>query len=209
MKLVWSIALALSLAVPSPALKGGKPSAGPSQPPPASATQAMYQAAAESARRKFRHIDENGRRAHSDQTPTVLTEREINAYLSSGEVRLPKGVRSVRFTGQPDIVHAYANVDFDAITAGQRSANPLLGLFSGRHDVEVLAHASGSGHQGHVQIDSVTIDGVGVPRIALEYFVDHYVKPKHPNLGMDSTFQMPARIDIARVGLHTLTVTQK
>jgi hypothetical protein len=45
--------------------------------------------------------------------------------------------------------------------------------------------------------------------MALEYFVSKYVTPKYPNVGMDSTFKLPYRIDTAVVGQGTLTVTQK
>ena len=179
------------------------------QPPPASGTQAMYNAATASAEAKFRHIEENARRNPPDQRPTVLTEREINAYLASGRVQLPTGVRAVRFTGQNGVVNATARVDFDAITAKSRSQNPLLSLFSGIHDVHAVAHASGSGRQGRVHIDSIDIDGVNVPRMALQYFLDHYVRPKHPEVGMDSLFALPERIDTATIGDHQLILTQK
>jgi hypothetical protein len=179
------------------------------QRPPASSTQAMYNAAASSAEAKFRHIEENARRNPPDQRPTVLTEREINAYLASGRVQLPTGVRAVRFTGQNGVVNATARVDFDAITAHSRSSNPLLSLFSGMHDVHAVAHASGSGRQGRVHIDSIDIDGVNVPRMALQFFLDHYVRPKHPEVGMDSVFALPERIDTATIGDHQLILTQK
>ncbi|HEX9120067.1 MAG TPA: hypothetical protein VF840_05970 [Terriglobales bacterium] len=179
------------------------------QRPPASGTQAMYNAAAASAVAKFRHIEENARRNPPDQRPTVLTEREINAYLNSGRVQLPTGVRAVRFTGQNGVVSATARVDFDAITAKSRSQNPLLSLFSGMHDVHAVAHASGNGRQGRVQIDSIDIDGVNVPRMALQYFLDRYVRPKHPEVGMDSVFALPERIDTATIGDHQLILTQK
>ncbi len=169
----------------------------------------MYNAAAASADAKLRHIEENARRNPPDQRPTVLTEREINAYLASGQVELPTGVRSVRFTGQSNVVNTTARVDFDAITAQARSSNPLLSLFSGIHDVHAVAHARGSGGRGRVQIDSIDIDGVNVPRIALQYFLDHYVRPKHPEVGMDSEFALPARIDTANIGDHQLILTQK
>ncbi|MFB3915499.1 MAG: hypothetical protein ACE14M_02140 [Terriglobales bacterium] len=175
----------------------------------ASATEAMYTAAADSAARKFQHIQQNASRENPDQTPTVFSEREINAYLASGRVKLPKGVRKVRLTGTPGVIIADARVDFDEITQSRRAANPLLALFTGVHDVHAESHAKGSGGRGHVRIDSVAFDGITVPRVALEYFVDRYIKPKHPNLGMDSTFQLPARVDLAIVGLHKLTVTQK
>jgi hypothetical protein len=179
------------------------------QRPPASSTQAMYDAAAASAEAKFRHIEENARRNPPDQRPTVLTEREINAYLNSGRVQLPTGVRAVRFTGQNGVVNATARVDFDAITAKSRSQNPLLSLFSGIHDVHAAAHASGNGGRGRVHMDSIDIDGVNVPRMALQYFLDHYVRPKHPEVGMDSIFALPARIDTATIGDHQLILTQK
>ena len=176
---------------------------------PASQTEAMYQSAAASAERKLQHIEENGARSAPDQQPTVLTDREINAYLSSGNVELPDGVKSVRFSGRPGVVEATARVDFDQITAKARSSNPLLSLFSGVHDVHAIAKAEGSGGQGHAEIESVDIDGTTVPKVALEYFVSKYVTPKYPDVGMTSTFQLPDRVDTATVGQGTLTVTQK
>jgi hypothetical protein len=181
----------------------------PRQQPAASSTQAMYNAAAASAEAKFRHLEENARRNPPDQTPTVLSEREINAYLSSGHVQLPIGVRSLRFGGQNGVVEAVARVDFDAITAKSQSSNPLLSLFSGVHDVHAVAHGSGSGGQARVHIDSVEIDGVSVPRMALQFFIDRYLQPKYPDVGMDSVFTLPERIDTARIGDHQLILTQK
>jgi hypothetical protein len=179
------------------------------QQPAASGTQAMYNAAASSAEAKLQHIEENARRHPPDQRPTVLTERESNAYLASGKVQLPTGVRTVRFTGQNGALNATARVDFDAITAQARSSNPLLSLFSGIHDVHAVAHASGSGGKGRVQIDSIDIDGVNVPRMALQFFLDRYITPKYPEVGMTSVFTLPARIDTANIGDHQLSVTQK
>lgn len=176
---------------------------------PASQTEAMYQASAAGAERKFQHIEENGARSTPDQQPTVLTDREINAYIAGGHVDLPDGVKSVRFTGRPGVVDATARVDFDEITAKARSSNPLLSLFSGVHDVHAVAKAEGSGGQGRAEIQSVDIDGTTVPKMALEYFVSKYVTPKYPEVGMTSTFQLPDRIDTATVGQGTLTLTQK
>ncbi len=187
----------------------GAQSASRTQAPPASSTEAMDQAAAQRADAKLRHLEANARRAAPDQAPTVFTDFEINAYLSSGQVALPEGVRSVRFAFSPGQVDGTATVDFDAITARQRSSNPLLAIFSGTHLVEAVAHGSGSGHQARLHIDSVSLDGVGVPRLALQLFVDHYLKPRYPNIGLDSTFAMPEHIDQAIFGRRSLTVTQK
>jgi len=162
-----------------------------------------------SAERKLQHLQNNGEQAHPDPTPTELTEQEINAYFASGNARLPAGVRSVTFQAQPGVVTATSQVDFDQLKAGRNSYNPLLSVFSGLHDVIVTAHAYGAGGQGLVHVDSVSLDGVEVPRFVLELFVEKYLKPKYPAIGMDSRFPLPARVDTATIGQHKLTVTQK
>jgi hypothetical protein len=164
---------------------------------------------AESMQAKLDHIRANSEREHPDQTPTVLTEEEVNDYLASGHVQLPQGVKKVRLEGRSGVVDAFVNVDFDEIRGGQRSANPLLSLFSGRHDVHLQADAAGSGGQGKVHVRSVSIDGIDVPQMALQFFVEKYITPKYHNVGIDSTFQMPNKIDVATVNYHKLTLTQK
>ncbi len=100
-------------------------------------------------------------------------------------------------------------MDFDQLKAGKNSYNPLLSIFSGLHDVVVAAHAYGAGREGFVHVDSVSLDGVEVPQFVLELFVEKCLKPKYPNIGMDSRFALPARVDAATLGLHRVTLTQK
>jgi hypothetical protein len=164
---------------------------------------------ADSMQAKLDHIQQNGQLARPDQMPTILTEEEVNDYIASDHIILPQGVKKLRMEGRTGVVTAFLNVDFDEIRGGQKSANPMLSIFSGRHDVRVEASASGSGGQGRVSVHEVTIDGFSVPRMALEFFVSKYITPKYPNLGIDSEFQLPDRIDLATVGYHKLTVTQK
>lgn len=164
---------------------------------------------ADSMQTKLEHIQENGEQAHPDQAPTIMTEEEVNDYIAAGRITLPQGVKKLRMEGRSGIVTAFLNVDFDEIRAGQNSSNPLLSVFSGQHDVRVEADAAGSGREGRVHVREVTIDGFSVPRMALEYFVSKYITPKYPNVGIDSQFQLPNKIDLATVGYHKLTVTQK
>jgi hypothetical protein len=164
---------------------------------------------ADSLQVKLDHIQQNAERPHPDQTPTVMTEEEVNDYIASGRIVLPLGVKKLRMEGRSGVVTAFLNVDFDEIRGGQKSANPMLSVFSGRHDVRVEADAAGNGGQGKVSVREVSIDGFSVPPIALEYFVSKYVTPKYPNVGMDSQFQLPDKVDLATVGYHKLTVTQK
>ena len=164
---------------------------------------------ADSLQRKLDHIEANGKLAHPDQTPTVMTEEEINDYIAAGRVKLPQGVKKVTFQGQSGLLTALATIDFDEIRAGQRSSNPLLSIFSGTHNVRVEADAAASSGKGKVHVRTVSIDGIDVPRMALEYFMSRYVTPKYPNVGVDSVFQLPDKIDLAIIGYHKLTVTQK
>ena len=164
---------------------------------------------ADSLQVKLDHIQQNGEQDHPDQAPTVMTEEEVNDYIAAGRIVLPQGVKKLKLEGRSGVVTAFLNVDFDEIRAGQNSSNPMLSLFSGQHDVRVEADASGSGREGRVHVREVTIDGFSVPRMALEYFVSKYITPKYPNVGIDSQFQLPDKIDMATVGYHKVTVTQK
>jgi hypothetical protein len=164
---------------------------------------------ADSLQAKLDHLRQNAQSPQPDQTPTVMTEEEVNDYLAAGRVKLPSGVQKVTFTGRSGVITGVATVDFDEIRAGQHSSNPLLSMFSGTHKVLVEADAAGAGGEAKVHVRSVSLDGIDVPRIALEYFLIKYITPKYPNVGMDSTFRLPDKIDIAVVGYHKLTVTQK
>jgi hypothetical protein len=162
-----------------------------------------------SFQRKLQHLQSNGAQPHPDPSPMELSEQEINAYFASGNVELPAGVRSVVFQEQPGMIIGTARVDFDQLKAGKNSYNPLLSIFSGLHDVVVTSHAYGAKGEGLVHVDSVSLDGVDVPQFILELFVEKYLKPKYPDIGMDSRFALPARVDSAVIGLHKVTLTQQ
>jgi hypothetical protein len=159
--------------------------------------------------KKLQHLQSNAEQKPPDATPTEFSEQEINAYFASGNVDLPNGVQSVVFQEQPGIVIGTSRVDFDQLKAGKNSYNPLLSVFSGVHDVVVTAHAYGAKREGFVHVDSVSLDGVEVPQFVLELFVQKYLRPKYPNVGIDSRFALPARVDAATIALHTVTVTQQ
>jgi len=192
------------------ASSGSKPAT--SQQPSTKSTNSQPTSAhrlADSLQVKLDHIQQNGEQDHPDQAPTVMTEEEVNDYIAAGRIVLPQGVKRLKMEGRSGVVTAFLNVDFDEIRAGQNSSNPMLSLFSGQHDVRVEADASGSGREGRVHVREVDIDGFSVPRMALEYFVSKYITPKYPNVGIDSQFQLPNKIDMATVGYHKVTVTQK
>ena len=162
-----------------------------------------------SMQRKLDYLERNASARPPDPKPSIFTEAEINAYIASENIDLPQGVKSVRLMEQTDVVTGHARVDFDQIKAGQRSMNPLLAVFSGVHDVLVVAQAHGANGKGFVHVDSVSLDDVEIPHFVLQLFVDKYLRPKYPGLGIDSQFELPDRIDSAKVGDHTLSVIQK
>jgi len=161
------------------------------------------------AEQTLNHIHQNGQQPHPDPHPTELTEQEVNAYLAAGKVRLPAGVESVHLVGTLGAITAHCRVDFDRVRAGRSNSNPLLRLFSGVHEVVVEAQAAGSNHQGRVQVNSVAIDEIEVPRFILQLFVEKYVTPRYPGVGLDSTFALPDKIETATVGQHKLTIVQR
>ena len=164
---------------------------------------------ADSLQRKLDHIQQNAKSAKPDRTPTIMTEEEINDYFASGRASLPQGVEKVAFQGQSGVVTTFATVDFDEIRAGQNATNPLLTVFTGVHNVRIEADCAGASGKGKVHVRRITLDEVEIPRATLEFFVYKYVAPQYPNLGLDSEFPMPDKIDLATVGYQKLTVTQK
>ncbi|HEY6181343.1 MAG TPA: hypothetical protein VIW67_03805 [Terriglobales bacterium] len=165
--------------------------------------------AAANAQRKVDHIEANGKLAQPDPKPTEFTEQEINAYIASGKIQLPEGAQSVHLVGIDGTVTGTSRVDFDKVKGAGRSSNPLLSMFSGVHDVEVQAHAHGSGGTGIIHVDSVMLDGAEIPHFLLELFVEKYLKTKYPEVGMDTRVALPDKIDSATIGNHILTVVQK
>jgi hypothetical protein len=159
--------------------------------------------------RKLRHLDRNAASAHPSPAPTVFTEGEINAYLASRDVQLPAGVESVHLEETPGVVRGSARVDFDKVRSRQASQNPLLSIFSGVHNVQVIVHGYGAGGKGIVHVDSVSLDNVEIPRFVLELFVEKYLQPQNPEIGLDSQFDLPDRISKATIGLHQVTVVQR
>jgi len=158
---------------------------------------------------KLDFLERNSKSNPVSHRSTEINADEVNAWFREGGYRLPQGVQKVLFHSQPDTIQADATVDFDAVKEGKRNLNPLLSMFSGVHDVQVIATASAQNGQGHVNIQSVAIDGVTVPNMALELFINKYLKPKYPDVGMQNDFQMPDRIDTATVGNDNAVLTQK
>ncbi len=161
--------------------------------------------------KKIAVIESNSSNPPAQPQTTTITQDELNAYLAEGGVSIPKGLSNVKIEFTPGTVHASSQVDFDQLSEGHGGGgNPIFSaLFSGTHDVEGDGQASGSNGQGTVTIETVKLDGVPVPKSALQYLIQHYVQPKYPNAGMTSTFNLPERIETATVQQSQVALTQK
>ena len=174
------------------------------------ARSVKHSAAFLSMDRKVEILEANAQRPPSQPQNTDLTQPELNAYIAEGGLDLPKGIESAKFELNPAVIHTTATVNFDTISEGHTGNNPIFSaLFTGVHDVEAQAQASGAHGQGTIAVDWVKLDGVQIPRSALEYLLQHYVKPKYPDAGMTTTFALPLRIDMAVVTSGKVTLTQK
>ncbi len=199
------IALVLTAAA---ALVCAKPHTGFAQPDGTSARS--HTAAYESCAKKFQRIDDNAHAATPDRNPTTISADEVNAYVTEGGVNLPAGVEGVKFEFRPAVVISHLRVDFDRLATARNSANPFMHLFTGVHDVDVTSQAQGASGTGSVRVDTVEIDGVKVPRAALEYFVEHYLQPKYGEYAsLNPTFKLPLRMDMLVFGTNLATVYQR
>lgn len=174
-----------------------------------SASEKRFTPAAQSFQSKLDFLERNANSNPVQRKPTQISADEVNAWFREGGYKLPHGVQRVIFHSQPDLITADATVDFDAVKEGRHNLNPLLSMFSGVHEVQVTASGSADNGTGNVNIQSVSIDGVGVPRLALELFVNKYIKPKYPNVGLENEFRMPDRIDTATLGNDSAVITQR
>lgn len=159
--------------------------------------------------KKFEAMDAYAATASPAGRTTVLTDAELNAYFAEGGVKFPDGVSDVRIDDEPGAAHGSAQVDFDKVTAKSRENNPLMGIFTGLHTVRVTASASGAKGRAHVVIQTVSLDGLEIPRAALEMFVEKFLQPKWPEADLDSVFGMPNRVDSVSVGEHQVTFVQR
>jgi hypothetical protein len=177
---------------------------------PAASRARAHSPAFERAVQRLDWIARNGERPDPSPRPTVLTADEWNAYLNEGGIKLPAGVTGVRITSEPGIAQGEANIDFDRLTENRTRSNPLLFLFTGRHQVTITAHGRAIDGIATVHVDTVTFDGMPIPRFALEFFASRFLQPRFGKAyGLDSTFALHNRIDTAVIGNDQVTLTQR
>jgi hypothetical protein len=155
---------------------------------------------AESLRKKVTTIAGFGNLPARQPRRTMLTENEVNAYLTFDAMdQIPTGVVEPAITivggGR---VSARAVVDLDAVRKqkSQRSLLDPMNFATGRVPVTAIGTVKTSGGVGRVEFESAAIGPIPVPKLILQEIVSYYSRsPERPaGIGLDDSFTLPARI---------------
>jgi len=164
--------------------------------------------AAGSAAIKFHQIQEGSLPGHSLGLVRI-SETEANSYLRYEMASdLPPGVSKARVRFQPGRPQGFAEVNFDKIKeASKTPPNYLVDyILRGVHTVGVDGTLYGSGGSGQFHLESVTLDGMAMPRVVVDYLIDHYLKAHYPDISVDRPFPLPYSIDKVSVEAGALIV---
>ena len=155
---------------------------------------------AESLRKKVTIIVEFGTVSARQQRRTMLTENEVNAYLTFEAMdQIPAGVvePAIAIAGGGR-VSARAVVDLDAVRKqkSQRSLLDPMIYVSGRVPVTAIGMVKAIGGVGRVEFESAAIGSIPVPKLILQEIVSYYSRsPERPaGIGLDDSYALPARI---------------
>jgi hypothetical protein len=140
------------------------------------------------------------RRGPAEPRRTMVTESEVNAYLSlDAREQLPVGVVeptvTILGTGR---VSGRAMVDLDAVRK-QRPPSGLLDpmtYLSGRLPITATGVLTTSNGVGRFDLESASVGSVPIPKMLLQEIVSYYSRtPEKPaGIALDDPFALPARI---------------
>ncbi len=182
---------------------------------PALAQDATHVAAASMAA-KVAQIQEAGakpRPPNAKPLRTAFTGREVNAYLQiDGPSFLPKGITEPRIaSGAGGKVTARAIVDLDAVRLSQpRGLLDPLSFVTGTLEVVASGVVTTANGSGTGRLESATVGGIPVPKRVVDELLRFYTRtPERPQgFGLDSRFDLPARIRDVVIDAGRVTVTQ-
>jgi len=127
-----------------------------------------------------------------------VTEAEANSYVAYEWAGMfPPGVSQVRMTFRPSRPQGSAVVDFDKVkeTFGSPS-NPLADyLLRGVHTVAAEGIFTAAGGIGQFQLEAVSLDGVPLPQMVVDFLIDRYLKRMVPQADPNRPFRLPFAID--------------
>jgi len=178
-------------------------------PPSTNASAGLSLAAAQSLEDKLRVLQTPVSPTARSLRPVTITEAEANSYLKyrSGTF-LPPAVHDPELHIASDSVSGTADVDFGQLNQGTTPANQandwttraLAGLFTGKQRVAATGKLATGDGQGRVTIESVSIGGINVPPVLVDWLLQNYVAKRY-KVDLSKPFTLPdhvTRIELAQ-----------
>ncbi len=153
--------------------------------------------AAQSAARKLARVREAAGQGRSFGSVRI-SEAEANSYLQYEMLPyFPPGVSRVRLKFHPARPQGSLQVDFGKLKAAFGGPeNPLVDYFlQGVHTLGVDGTFTSSGGIARFALQTVTLDGVALPRMVVDFLIERYLKPSFPEVSIDRPFWLPFSID--------------
>jgi hypothetical protein len=138
----------------------------------------------------------------------TLTAADANAWFAGpGAQKLPNGVKRLVVSSQPGEITGNATINFDEIE-GRKQGNPLLSMiFSGTHEVVASAHVdSAQAPAAKLTVDTVRLDGQRIPNALIDFAVDTFIRPTHPEIGRTFQVSLPKHVKSAVLGTNQVTL---
>lgn len=131
---------------------------------------------------------------------TMVTEREVNAYLAyDAREHLPAGFTDPRVVILPDLnLAGTAVVDFDQVRQQRQSRGWFdpLSYVTGRVRVAINGRLVASGGLARFSLEAASVGGIPVPKVVVQELVTFYSRTDaNPRgLNIDEPYPLPARI---------------
>lgn len=92
-------------------------------------------------------------------------------------------------------------MDFDKVKEALTTPlDPVLSyLLQGVHTIGVEGTLSGSEGVGQFYLETVTLDGVTLPRFVVDLLIQRFVKSRYPSVAIDRPFSLPFSIEEVEV----------
>lgn len=151
-------------------------------------------------RSKVDAITRNSESARPVPLTTVVTEREVNAYLAfDAGSQLPAGFTQPRITILPSLsLSGTATIDLDAVRRQRRSRGVFdpLNYLSGTVDVAVVGRLSSSAGLARFSLETAKLAGIPIPKVVVQELLTFYTRTaaKPQGLNLDDPYPLPARI---------------
>jgi hypothetical protein len=163
---------------------------------------------------KIARIEDFEKRATPRSQRTLVTEAEVNAYFAyDGREEIPNGVVEPRLSilGAGRLAGT-AIVDLDQVRAQHKSTGLLdpLNYIGGRLPVEAAGTLRAEGGVARLELESVRISGIPVPKAVLQELVSHYSRTARTpgGINLDDPFPLPALIREIQVGRGEAVIVQ-